>query len=187
MSSTTTPRPPPPRLRPCPAVPTLTWVTFSVTLWVRSFSLVGAMISFSPDGAPRKASALKSTKLRVICGMRLMARYRTRSESDVEFSRVLRMLFMAPGLGGEGSQSALPAAARYHLQLMQLFPSPNELSGLTRRRPSPPFVADGGPGVTAGHGGWGTTWAPSIPGAGMRSGAQTGAVGGALQRCPTRQ
>lgn len=45
-----------------------------MTLCVRSFSLVGAMISFSLDGAARKASALKSTKLRVIWGILLIAR-----------------------------------------------------------------------------------------------------------------
>lgn len=52
---------------------TLTWVTFSVTLWVRSF-ILGAMISRSLVGDARKGSPLRSTKLRVIWGILLMVR-----------------------------------------------------------------------------------------------------------------
>lgn len=73
-----------------------TCVTFSVTLCVRSMSLQGAMMSISPVGRAMRGSGLKSTKLRVIWGILEMARYRMRSESDVEF-RMLDLLFTAPG------------------------------------------------------------------------------------------
>lgn len=72
-----------------------TCVTFSVTLWVLSMSLQGAMMSISPEGRAMSGSGLKSTKLRVICGILEMVRYRMRSESDVEF-KMLDLLFTAP-------------------------------------------------------------------------------------------
>lgn len=52
-------------------------------------------MSISPVGRAMRGSGLKSTKLRVIWGILEMARYRMRSESDVEFS-MLDLLFTAP-------------------------------------------------------------------------------------------
>lgn len=72
-----------------------TWVTFSVTLWVRSISLHGAMMSISPVGRAMSGSGLKSTKFKVIWGIFEIARYRIRSESDVEF-KIFDLLLTAP-------------------------------------------------------------------------------------------
>lgn len=70
-------------------------MTFSVTWCVRSMSLQGAMMSISPVGSAINGSGLKSTKFSVIWGILEMARYRMRSESEVEFS-MLDLLFTAP-------------------------------------------------------------------------------------------
>lgn len=72
-----------------------TWVTFSVTLWVRSISLHGAMMSISPVGRAMSGSGLKSTKFNVIWGIFEIVRYRIRSESDVEF-KIFDLLLTAP-------------------------------------------------------------------------------------------
>lgn len=94
----------------------LTWVTFSVTLCVRSMSLQGAMMSISPAGRAMRGSGLKSTKLSVICGILLMARYRMRSESEVEF-RMLDLLFMAPA-GRERFSFSLWKSSDYSQMLL---------------------------------------------------------------------
>lgn len=60
----------------------VTCVTFSVTFWVRSLILLGAMISISVGEG---GIILSEPKERVTWGMRLTARCLTRSESDVEF------------------------------------------------------------------------------------------------------
>lgn len=62
-----------------------TCVTFSVTFWVRSITLWGAIISISVVEPERCFSRLNSTKLSVNWGIWLMVRYFMRSESEVEF------------------------------------------------------------------------------------------------------
>lgn len=59
----------------------VTWVTFSVTFWVRSFILLGAMISISEGEGGLSRS---DPNVRVTWGMRLMVLCLTRSESEVE-------------------------------------------------------------------------------------------------------
>lgn len=60
----------------------VTWVTFSVTFWVRSFTLLGAMISIS---AGEGGLIPSEPKVSVTWGMRPMVRSLIRSESEVEF------------------------------------------------------------------------------------------------------
>lgn len=52
-------------------------MTFSVTFWVRSATLWGAMISISVAEPERRFSRLNSTKLSVNCGIWLMVLYLT--------------------------------------------------------------------------------------------------------------
>lgn len=52
-------------------------MTFSVTFWVRSTTLWGAMISISVVEPERCFSRLNSTKLSVNCGIWLMVLYLT--------------------------------------------------------------------------------------------------------------
>lgn len=58
-------------------------MTFSVTFWVRSFILLGAMISISVGEGGRMRSDPKES---ATWEMRLMALWRIRSESDEEFT-----------------------------------------------------------------------------------------------------
>lgn len=60
----------------------VTWVTFSVTFWVRSLILLGAMISIS---AGEGGLIRSEPKVRLTWGMRPMVLSLIRSESDVEF------------------------------------------------------------------------------------------------------
>lgn len=75
----------------------VTWVTFSVTFWVRSLILLGAMISISVGEG---GMSLSEPKDRVTWGMRPTARCLTRSESDVEFRTLV--LRSAEGRGHIG-------------------------------------------------------------------------------------
>lgn len=65
-----------------------TWVTFSVTLCVRSLTL-GAIIVLSEEGGDVLFfSVLTSEKFRVSCGILLMVLYLLRFESDVDPRRL---------------------------------------------------------------------------------------------------
>lgn len=65
-----------------------TWVTFSVTLCVRSLTL-GAIIVLSEEGGDVFFfSVLTSEKFRVSCGILLMVLYLLRFESDVDPRRL---------------------------------------------------------------------------------------------------
>lgn len=86
-------------------------MTFSVTFWVRSTTLWGAMISISVVEPERCFSRLNSTKLSVNCGIWLMVRYWTLPVPGL----------CAPGLPGLPSESrARVRAARVRGQLLYL-------------------------------------------------------------------
>lgn len=79
-----------------------TCVTFSVTFWVRSITLWGAIISISVVEPERCFSRLNSTKLSVNWGIWLMVRYFMRSESEVEFGG-LGLTWEVSGRGWRGA------------------------------------------------------------------------------------
>lgn len=70
-------------VKPCP-----TWVTFSVTLCVRSLTLGAIMVLSEEGGDGFFFSVLTSEKFRVSCGILLMVLYLLRFESDVDPSRL---------------------------------------------------------------------------------------------------
>lgn len=166
----------------------LTCVTFSVTLWVRSMSLQGAMISISPVGRAMSGSGLKSTKLRVIWGILEMARYLTRSESDVELN-MLDLLFTAPA-----NTDTLNRRWGKHLKSWSAFPPVVSLTGAAAAQPdarSPVLSVPVRPhGLNLIHRGGATHAVEALPWAAVRQWA----VGGravrveaeAVVRCYTR-
>lgn len=113
------------RVRPYP-----TWVTFSVTLCVRSLTLGAIMVLSEEGGDVFFFSVLTSEKFRVSCGILLMVLYLLRFESDVEPRRLDLIWLKGPKKSENMRKDSIKRNTRMRWSWMSYYndPWPRDLS-----------------------------------------------------------